>query len=176
MRMIPLLAGMLLAALTTTANAAEIKVKHMLVYWVSITGKIERGDFERFYEATKNLPSAGNVFVELQSNGGDLLAGLAIGSRIHEKGWTTSVYPPYKCASVCALIWLAGSNRSAPERGGSIGFHAAYRTSDGRESGAANALVGAYLKELGFGWETIFYLTKTAPNEMEWLGRAKAKK
>jgi hypothetical protein len=154
MRMAPLLAGMLLATLTTAANAAEIKVTHTTNYptTVSITGNIEPGDFERFYEATKNLPSE-NVWVDLQSNGGVIIVGLAIGSRIHD-----------------------GSQRAAPEEGGTIGFHAAYNKSDGRESGAANALVGSYLKELGFGWETIFYLTKTGPNEIEWLDRAKAKK
>jgi hypothetical protein len=173
---------MLLAALTltTTANAAEIKVTHTTNYptTVSITGKIELGDFERFYEATKNLAPGRDpgVWVELQSNGGVVVVGLAIGSRIHEKSWATMVSPDKQCASVCGLIWLGGSVRAAPERGGSIGFHAAYNKSDGRESGAANALVGAYLKELGFGWETIFYITKTAPNEIEWLDRAKAEK
>ena len=177
MRVAPLLAGILLATLTTAANAAEIKVTHTTNYptTVSITGNIEPGDFERFYEATKNLPSE-NVWVDLQSNGGIIIVGLAIGSRIREKGWMTWVSPGSQCASVCGLIWLAGSKRAAPENGGTIGFHAAYNKSDGRESGAANALVGSYLKELGFGWETIFYLTKTGPNEIEWLDRAKAKK
>jgi hypothetical protein len=176
MRTTPLLTGMLLAALTTATNAAEIKVLCNATNYNTTTiylrGKIELGDFEKFYVATKNVPFLqGNVVLE--SNGGSVIAGLAIGSRIQEKRWMTMV--DRRCVSVCGLIWLSGSPRVAPEKGGSIGFHAAYNESDGRESGAANALVGAYLKELGFGWETIFYLTKTAPNAIDWLDRAKAK-
>jgi hypothetical protein len=52
-----------------------------------------------------------------------------------------------------------------------IGFHAVYRMEGGeaRESGAGNALVGAYLNSLGFSQRAIFFITQTSPKSMTWL-------
>jgi hypothetical protein len=56
-----------------------------------------------------------------------------------------------------------------------VGFHSAYKE-DGSVAGGGNAIVGAYLARLGFKYETIYYLTQTAPKEMEWLDSDKVKK
>jgi hypothetical protein len=40
--------------------------------------------------------------------------------------------------------------------------------------GGGNAMVGAYLRDLGLGFDAINYLTQTSPNQMEWLTEEKA--
>ena len=100
--------------------------------------------------------------------------GLNIGLMIRQKKMATVVFDT--CASVCALIWLAGTPRAVFEDS-NVGFHAVYNgTEDKTINSGGNALVGAYLKQLGFSYQTIFYLTQTAPEEMEWLNGDKAKK
>src|SRR5215813_8454941 len=72
------------------------------------------------------------------------------------------------CASACALIWVAGRLRTVGDTP-QIGFHAAYDADTGRESGAANAVVGAYLRDLGFGYKAIHLMTHKGPTNLEWL-------
>ena len=56
-------------------------------------------------------------------------------------------------------------------KGAKIGFHAAFAVEGGTkiEKGAANALIGAYLKTLKLPDEAIAYITQASPNEIEWL-------
>jgi hypothetical protein len=42
-------------------------------------------------------------------------------------------------------------------------------------SGWANAVVGSYLTRLGLSYGAIAYVTKAAPDEIEWLSPATAK-
>jgi hypothetical protein len=74
------------------------------------------------------------------------------------------------CASACALAWLAGTKRFM-EPGARVGFHAAYEILDGlpKTSGRANAIVGAYLNQLGLNVEAIVYVSTAAPESMQWL-------
>lgn len=59
-----------------------------------------------------------------------------------------------------------------------VGFHAAYIEENGRisESGVGNALGGAYLNELGFGFDAVVFVSSAAPNEMNWLNAPKAQR
>ena len=52
-----------------------------------------------------------------------------------------------------------------------MGLHAAYLRRNGVsvETGAANALIGAYLGRLGLDDRAIVYLTSAAPDEMTWI-------
>ena len=79
----------------------------------------------------------------------------------------TAVPDGAACASVCGLIWLAGSPRLLAASS-KIGFHAAYRE-DGSESGQANALVGAYLSRLGLSYRAIAFVTERGSDGMNWL-------
>lgn len=134
---------------------------------VAVEGDIVEGDYERFIQATAGVQLAGVV---LSSDGGNLQEGLRIGREIRRRGFVTGVAPDFACASACALIWLGGVSRfMAPSA--LIGFHAAFReTSYGRsESGVANALVGAYLSELGLSEEAIIFATRADPYDIQWL-------
>lgn len=63
------------------------------------------------------------------------------------------------------------------ERGGRIGFHAAYIESGGRasESGVGNALLGSYLTQIGLSEHAVVYITQAGPRQMTWLTLADAK-
>jgi Bacterial SH3 domain len=59
-----------------------------------------------------------------------------------------------------------------------IGFHAAFKLREGvpHEYGAGNAMVGAYLNELGLSYAAVAYITGTEPTSMKWLTPEDAKR
>jgi hypothetical protein len=163
-----ILTGVLAAStMVSTASAATIKYEGNSegVNAISIAGQIDHGDAGRFDEIAATL--AGPTVVLLRSPGGFVVDGLSIGTTIRSRGYSTVVPDDAICASVCGLMWLAGSTRFLTESS-RIGFHAAYRE-DGQESGQANALVGAYLSKLGFSYRAVAYVTDAGPDDMHWL-------
>jgi hypothetical protein len=133
--------------------------------WIS--GALEPGDGLKFRELTAEVSRA-TVF--LVSPGGSVRAAKEIGTRVRLRRFDTVVPSDALCASACGLVWLAGVKRFvAPSA--QIGFHAAYRSDDEqkRESGAGNAVVGAYLNELGLPEKAIIFITEQPPNAMNWL-------
>lgn len=150
-------------------QAAEIKrdVGSDGIDLISISGTFTEGDDAAFRRLAAASPKA---VVILDSGGGNLLTGLAIGRAIRLSGFATAVPPGSLCASACALTWLAGSPRLLDIKS-KLGFHAAYRVVNGKaaESGAANALVGAYLNQLGVNDKAVIYVTSAPPEGVEWL-------
>jgi len=141
---------------------------------IAIRGDLEAGDDRKFNQVAQRY-SKGSVYLE--SRGGDLVTGIAIGESIRLKGFITSLPPGTTCASSCALAWLGGSRRflSPTSR---LGFHAAYRM-DGttaRETGIGNAVVGAYLTRIGLPISAVIYITKASPDAITWLTPADAQK
>jgi hypothetical protein len=167
------LAGLLAASTALSASAATIKYegKPEGLNLISITGQIEHGDSDRFDEIV--APLTGPTVVVLRSPGGIVVDGLDIGLSIRRNGYATAVSDDI-CASVCGLIWLAGSQRFLTENS-KIGFHAA-SDEHGQEIGAGNALVGAYLSKLGLSYRAIVYLTDAPPDDMQWLSPEDAEK
>jgi hypothetical protein len=155
-----------LAAFSTTANAAEIWRDKVAVY---IKGDIEMGDFEKFKKIASTMGEGG--FVVLKSNGGNLVNGLEIGTMIRAKKWRSVVVD--KCHSVCAVMWLAGVQRYAYANS-EIGFHGAYDTDTGNATSAGNAFVGAYLSKLGFSYKLIYEMTSAKPDTLNMLNFSKA--
>ena len=145
--------------------AASIAVQHRgpnEPAYVSIQGTLVLNDDDDFRAKTATLTQA---IVVLESNGGNLLAGIRIGALIRQRGFSAVVASASHCASACALAWLGGKVRYMGE-GARIGFHAAFRNAGGLriESAAGNALVGAYLTQLGLRSEAIVYVTKSGPH------------
>jgi len=138
---------------------------------VLVDGKLEPRDGDQFRIKTGSLS---NAIISFRSDGGSVVAGIQIGELIRLKGFTTSVSRDARCASACALAWLGGTKRlmSAESK---VGFHAAY-TSDGRETGVGNALIGAYLTKIGLPYSAVVYITQAAPRSMTWLSATEAKK
>jgi hypothetical protein len=77
-----------------------------------------------------------------------------------------------KCSSTCALIWLAGNPRFVLANAG-IGFHAAHDSNG--TSGVGNAVIGAYLRDLGMSLAVIVFATSAPPDSVTWLTEGKAK-
>jgi hypothetical protein len=140
---------------------------------IAVAGPLLDGDDKKFASVALGLDSATVIF---DSPGGSLLAGINIGKAIRLKEFFTLVGEGAECASSCGLAWLGGVKRFAFP-GARIGFHAAYveRGGQATESGAGNAVVGAYLNQLGLPQSAVIYLTLAAPHEMQWLPLREAK-
>jgi hypothetical protein len=124
----------------------------------------------------KLAATSDKAIVVMDSEGGAVKAALEIGRAIRLRGFATAVAPDKLCASACALTWLAGTPRLIGNSS-KLGFHAAYRLVDGKakESGVGNALVGAYLNQLGLPEPAIIYVTTAPPEGIDWLSPEKAK-
>ena len=156
------------------AHAASIEIKRLDAgnAVILVAGDLELGDIDQFRSKAANLSKATVAF---QSDGGSLLAGIRIGSLIRSKGFVTVVPDRAQCASACAVAWLGGAQRFMGT-GARVGFHAAYVIKAGTtsESGPGNAVLGAYLNQLGLREEAIIYITQAAPNSMRWLSMEEA--
>ena len=146
------------------AEAAEIRLEGNNadgVPVVSVKGDFVERDIERFADVTKDLDSAVIVF---ESDGGEIVAGIEIGTRIRLRGYQTVVDNDTDCFSACAIAWLGGTTRYVG-RGAQVGFHAAYLVRDGRfqETGVGNAVVGAYASSLGLKTSAVIFMTSAPP-------------
>ena len=160
----------------TGANAAHIAVKPLDngATLVAIEGELDLPDIDAFRTKTELLP-VGRATVEFSSKGGSLLAGIRVGALIRAKKFTTLVPDGAQCASACALAWLGGTRRLVGEYA-SVGFHTAYimKTGGMSESGPGNAILGAYLNQLGLSERAILYITHAAPTSMQWMSMEEA--
>jgi hypothetical protein len=161
---------------STVVEAAQIAVKPLDngSTLVAIEGEFDLADIDAFRIKTESLP-VGRARVEFSSNGGSLLAGIRIGSLIRTKKFNTVVPDGAQCASACALAWLGGTRRLIGENA-RVGFHAAYIVKTGAlsESGLGNAILGAYLNQLGLSEKAILYITHAAPTSMQWMSMEEA--
>ena len=138
--------GAVLVSLLTAASclqAAEISVTPLgpdQPAWVNVDGDLLPRDGDEFQRRTGFLSRA---FVTFNSDGGNLVAGIQIGETIRMKNFGTWVPANKTCASACALAWLGGARRYMGS-GSRIGFHAAYNSTSGQQTGVGNAMVGAY--------------------------------
>jgi hypothetical protein len=151
-------------------EAATLRVHEIneAVEVISVDGPIEVGDHRRFAALARS--SSRQKIVFLNSMGGQLLEGLAMGRAIRGSGMATAVGGEGHCASVCALMWLAGQTRYL-ERGAQVGFHAAYWATRRKSevSSVGNAHVGYYLAEIEASPHIIELATRARPEVIEWL-------
>ena len=134
---------------------------------VIVTGPFELSDIEQFKAKTLQLSKA---IVAFSSGGGNLVAGIEIGRMIRMKGYISLVPDGASCASACALAWLGGTVRMMGPTG-QVGFHAAYNLENGTPvpTSGGNALLGAYLNQIGLPDRAVLYITSTAPQDITWL-------
>jgi hypothetical protein len=164
-----------LLVLATPANAATIEIKAAggdEPALVIVQGRLLPEDADHFRFRTGSISKAVVVF---ESEGGSLFAGIEIGRTIRLRNFATLVPRGVLCASACAIAWLGGAPRMM-EDGALIGFHAAYRNQGGQpvETGAGNAVLGAYLSQIGLTDAAIVYVTSAAPHSMTWLSLQEA--
>jgi TonB family protein len=166
--------GGMAATITVSDRDGEGRV------FVDVVGTIDADDFKTFKEKTDQIYPVGpghpnkQVIVTLISNGGHAKPALLIGDWIRKRGMSTFVPGDRRCASACALIWVAGRPRNVGDNS-LIGFHAIFDSKTRRETGTGNAIVGAYLRDLGLGYDAIAFMTRAGPTSVEWLTPDRAK-
>jgi hypothetical protein len=156
--------------LAQAVNAASIDVTQPgngVPPIVVVSGTLANEDTNIFKFKTTTLPAAAVIF---NSDGGSLAAGIGIGEVIRMKGFVTLVVDGGRCASACAIAWLGGARRFMSKLS-LVGFHSAsvVRGNAATESGAANAVLGAYLNSIGLSPAAIWYVTEASPQSMNWL-------
>ncbi|WP_292364827.1 hypothetical protein [Mesorhizobium sp.] len=164
--------GLLFASAAEAAEVQKLPQAPGAPDLILVTGVIQPNDDVKFNQIAA---TASQAVVLLNSEGGSVLPALEIGRAIRLKGFATAVANDTLCASACALAWLAGTPRLVGEQA-HIGFHASYVVDNGTlsESGVANALVGAYLNQIGIPQSTIVFVTSAPPAGMAWLSERKA--
>jgi hypothetical protein len=172
------------SAAEITATPCNNSVKGC--YSIMIQGDILKSDDEKFAKVVKdnNITTA---IVNLNSYGGELFSGLKIGLAIKDNKFQTFVGDDWTCTSVCADMWLAGSTRYYGGAKSHIGFHGAFwaasdksgrpaKNAKPQPDSAGNAVVGAYLMEIGLNYEAIFTLSEPGPDQIYWLTVDRANK
>lgn len=166
--------GLCLICVPVQAATINVEAAPDGLHIISIAGPLEPGDAKNFQAKAAYISKA---VVEFRSEGGNLFEGVVIGEKIRQRNFATIVPDGFLCASSCALAWLGGTRRFMGPAA-KIGFHAAYTTRAGQvsETGMGNALVGAYLTNLGLPYRAVIYITEAPPNAMNWLRPEDAKR
>lgn len=154
---------------------------------VYLSGVIDSDAPARFMAMMKSgqVPAGSNIY--LNSPGGSLAAGLALGRLFRSGGMTTTIgRPPFVsdsnpkssrenviCASACAYAYLGGMWRWAPTAGAPFGVHQFYlpktTTANVGEIEAASGTVVAYLHAMGINPDVFTLASTAAPDHVVWL-------
>jgi hypothetical protein len=166
--------ALILLLLTASAQAVDIKVVSPGV--VTVSGRLNKGDSFKFFDAVEKMQ---NATVYFESIGGNAFAGIGIGEIIHERGFHTAVLNYHMCVSACAIAWLGGRERFTG-LGSIVGFHTPYikeRTKERitygrttiwgvntvRSEQGASMVRGYVTGMLGLSGDAALYVTKADP-------------
>lgn len=176
-RRLATLAALVLVTATPAVKAAEIvKTEKDGRTEIVFKGRVDVGDSVNFAIATEGLPRGTRIV--LDSGGGAAVDGMAIGQRIRKMGFDTEVKDGDFCASSCALMWVAGTERFYHEKS-EIGFHKVYTVSYRRQgrkrveiktpNALGNAMVVGYMSQLGYDMRVVEFATSSEPEELAYL-------
>lgn len=151
---------------------------------VLASGDIDKGsvgEFRAFAQANHIRPGA--LYI-LNSEGGVLMYGLALGDQIRKAGFSTTVqaYDPAsgrlgrgaECASACVFAFLGGVERSVGE-GSRIGVHQIYANLQARDSLSVadaqwlTALTASHIDRMGGSVEILVIALQTPPTGIHWF-------
>ena len=124
-------ASLLVAAQSTPAMAALVYQVHTGDKDVStlvLRGQIVPGDLGRLQRVTAKIPPSQRIVLMLESPGGSLDEGIAIGRYVYAAKITTIAIQGPGCHSACAFVFLAGRDPSEQPlrimmKGARVGFH-----------------------------------------------------
>ncbi len=144
-------------------RAAPARERVVLV----MSGMIGRGAYREFRRAiARSKPEA----VVLDGPGGILGEALLIAEEVRRRGLATVVAPGRRCASACAIVFLAGRTKHMGS-GAEVGLHSA-SFEDGRADPEATGMMAGYLSHLGVPASTLRRMASTAPSDIRWLTRS----
>jgi len=124
-------ASLTVAAASTPATAAIVYQVHTGDKDVStlvLRGQIVAGDLARLQRVTAKIPPNQRIVLMLDSPGGSIDEGIAIGRYVYAAKLTTVAIQGPGCHSSCAFIFLAGRDASEQPmrimmKGARVGFH-----------------------------------------------------
>ena len=145
--------------LLPAASAAKIEKSKTDLCVVSIVGKIEPGDFEKFLAVAKvNFPGSDPATTEadtvcLDSPGGSLAEGVKFARYFYKEGVGTVIAEGQECYSACAIMFMMGKAEGSEELTfinrklhvhGKLGFHRPYLKIDLEEPINSKVLPDVY--------------------------------
>lgn len=128
------LSGAVLALAGSAASAAtltNVPTADTGVATIMLRGEIVAGDLGRLQTAVARVRSGQRIALMLESPGGSIQEGIAIGRYIYANRITTIAVQGPGCASSCALLFLAGRDTVGEKtarimiKGARLGFHQA---------------------------------------------------
>ena len=157
-------------------------------------GDIEKGDTDRLRHFLAKLPKRKRTAVYLDSNGGNLYEGLALGKYFYESKIKTAIEGNVgACASACALAFLGGRDEvtGKPWRAKSstsrLGFHSFAASFDFKKSYSAKDMesllqsaqfvvldIADYLRAIGTDLEFLRIMFRAASDDMNWISNQEA--
>jgi ATP-dependent protease ClpP protease subunit len=175
------LAGAILSCAYTAICQADIGTKGcdatMKMCWYKISGTITAQDAQAAAKIPAHVPPGNQLFVLLESPGGDVDAAIAIGRILRNRGAIAQIMPNRVCASACVLLLAGATNRVIPTTA-RVGIHRLYSASTSPKDYSALQLeyrqieskVKTYLREMNvpealydammqFQSENIYFLT-----------------
>jgi hypothetical protein len=182
-----------LVAILVTLFLVAIPAKADVALWprpvpgwtvIQVYGVIKLDDLATFVRYTENVDPATLVIVT--GPGGNLLAGIGMGLRVHQKKLIVGVMG--MCTSSCALVWIGGETGRKFFYQGRPGvltflcFHQASRKTDlsthvlRLPSGPGNAAISKYLGYLGQNRDMIEWATIADPQHRRCLTSELAKR
>lgn len=176
MRFAAALSALLLAVLPASAASMRLepvdrKLPHLGALAIYVNGTIEEGDTGRLLELLAEQRASGRPFfgVILNSVGGSLREGVALGRAVRAAGLDTFVFSESVCASAC-VVALAGGVRRAAYRGARIGVHgAAINGQETPEALAATTLMARIVADLGAPDSVLGKMVRTPASSIAWL-------
>jgi hypothetical protein len=132
-----------------------------------MTGMIGPGAYKKF---RRTLDRSRAEVVILDGPGGVLGEAILIAEEVRRRGLKTAVAANGRCASACAIVFLAGRTKSMGD-GAAVGLHSA-SFEDGRADPLATGIMAGYLSQLGVPASTLRRMASTAPSDIRWLSRS----
>ena len=141
------------------------------------TGELSDGDTIKLETYLRTLPVKQHIAVYLDSPGGSLFEGMALGLFFRKMQIKTVIEGGKMCASACALAFLGGTdNKGQIWRSSSdnslLGFHAFYSSEEQMDSNTVQQIVGSmliYAQQVEAPLETLIAGFLTPSEEMYYL-------
>jgi hypothetical protein len=152
---------------------------------VYLYGAIDAGAPQRFAALMKSWKISAGSDIYLDSAGGDLSAGLALGRLFRAGSMVTHLGAPRRplragarpkaaqCVDACAYAYLGGLYRWAPSGTDRIGLHASHaldpKAGDAGMGAASSADVASYLRDMGIHPGAMTPTPTTTRDDIVWL-------
>jgi hypothetical protein len=144
------------------------------------SGLIDKDSVGQFQAFAKKHQIEPGAVVALNSEGGVLLYGLALGDQIRKAGLSTTLQdsasgqPPTECASACVFTFMGGVERTVG-KGARVGVHQIYSDTQARDSLSVSdaqyltSLVALHIDKMGGRLGILILALRTSPDAVHWF-------